>query len=704
MGWRFRRALLIVGPWLLFAGTVAVAAWLLIEREESGRLLGIGETQETAVSALEPGVLSALHVAVGQEVAAGQVLAEVDPSGVEAEIAALEAERATLHAEARAARAESSMEMLEARRRLSLDVEQLEVEQAREKALVVALRAEARELKRERDRLRQLVEQKLARADSLVEIEARLAAVEKDVRERPALVELLGSQLVAARERLRDSPTAADAGALNRALATTNPALPADDGGDVAAQPALRGLEVIDHQIEVLRVRQRGYTLRAPHSGRVMAVWKRVGELVGPELPVLSVANETTRRIAACIREGKDKLPAVGQAATLREHGRNGPSLQGRVVAITPQVAELPPRCWAAFNRPLYGRLATLELDTPANGVPGQAYDVAMVTGNAGGAVAQTTLSPPADPNAAGHAPKPLAVPPALLGTSRFEPSGLAWDPAHHRFIVVSDDTGHDGKGEHEPLLFSMDDAGVVSAEPIRVAGLNQLNDAESIARTRSGAWFVLSSQSQSKKGKRSRARTTFAELEADGAGFRAKTHTSLWEALQGLSDEQWSALGVPKGRSAELDIEGMTANGDELLLGLKSPLADGGRAIVWRLRDPSALAAGKSAAEVGLELWATVTLAVPVGETEVAAGISELLTTPAGTLWIAATPSLESGAEDGGALYRMSLQAPVSSPERVRTFPGLKPEGLGLAPSAGAVTVVFDRGAAAGLWVQVIE
>lgn len=127
------------------------------------------------------------------------------------------------------------------------------------------------------------------------------------------------------------------------------------------------------------------------------------------------------------------------------------------------------------------------------------------------------------------------------------------------------------------------------------------------------------------------------------------------------------------------------------LYLGLKAPLDDRRRALIWRLARPEALFREGSLLPAGLSLWGRVLLEVE-GEP---AGISELLFTAKGRLLVAATN------DKGGGVFSVTAGGEELRVEPVRSFPGLKPEGLSLTPDGRRLVVVFDCQQDTPLWAQ---
>ncbi len=69
----------------------------------------------------------------------------------------------------------------------------------------------------------------------------------------------------------------------------------------------------------------------------------------------------------------------------------------------------------------------------------------------------------------------------------------------------------------------------------------------------------------------------------------------------------------------------------------------------------------------------------------------------------LASTSSSVEGNLESGRLWHVKQPAPGSlSPRLVRTFQGLKPEGLSLAPTSGKLTIAFDAGSAVPSWLEI--
>ncbi|WP_437971651.1 HlyD family efflux transporter periplasmic adaptor subunit [Sorangium sp. So ce260] len=710
---RLRGALQDAAPWLCLVATLGVTSYLHFGGDERGPIVGFEQPVLQALAPTEIARVASIHVGLNDEVAPGQVVAMLDTSTIDAEIAVAQAEAAQLEAEARAEQALLAQE-------LDMTVEELQRELAQQREEHRQVSAEAKVLGDEVSRVKQLVEDRLAVLDDLSKLNVQQAAAAALAEEKPRTLGLLARQIQVAEQRRQE--------------ARRQP--------PEAAAKLQADLLVARRNVELLEQRRASYALRATHGGRVAGIDKQVGDVAAPGEPVVRVVS-SRGAVVACVPERFALGLAEGDAVRLWVRGQRGEPLPGKIAALGPLVAELPIRCWTSPRQPMWGREVSIALDYPMNVLAGQAFDVVFRPGLAAQAAAPSppaaapsppaaapsppaaAPSPPAAaPSPPAAAPSPPAaaralamqVPPALAQRSRFEPSGLLARPGEGRYLIVSDDTGHDGKeDEGAPWLFTMSATGAVDPEPAVVEGIDELVDVEGIAAGDAGEIYLLSSQSYNKKGRRKPGRTALLRVRRDGASLRVDGEIHLAEMLD-ASAERAAALGLPRG-TRELDVEGLAFHQGALYLGLKAPLDAQGKAMIWRIASPGALfpegrpsglRTGKRAGKgkgaeppvdpkrldhAGVSLWARARVDVDLAGRATPGGISDLLFLPDGSLAIASTPSTADG--DAGALFRVDSPQPGDlAPRLVQRFPGLKPEGIAPSLSAGKLMIVFDAGA----------
>ncbi|MDH3601610.1 MAG: hypothetical protein OEU26_18515, partial [Candidatus Tectomicrobia bacterium] len=97
-------------------------------------------------------------------------------------------------------------------------------------------------------------------------------------------------------------------------------------------------------------------------------------------------------------------------------------------------------------------------------------------------------------------------------------------------------------------------------------------------------------------------------------------------------------------------------------------------------------------------------------GDTKVPGGISDLLLPASDQLLLTSTPSSKSAATETGRLWSIKLRprdihktsVETLTARAVKTFPGLRPEGLSLSAKLGHVVIAFDANQDTPYWVEI--
>ncbi len=679
LSFRIRSGAQQAGPIGMLVISLGLAAWLHGSLSRAVKARGFAEEETWTAASTELGRVASVSVRAGERVSAGQVIATLDTHLVDAQLALVEAERTRLIALLPATQAGMTVSIEE-------EIRTLERELASEEEALALARSEASTLKAERERLEKLVAGKLATGTELSDISLKYAGVAPLVEQKPKRIALLRKQLETAKN-------------------TRKQVLEVLSSGETAAVG--KELLKLSMEREEFLYKRGEMTIRAPSDGYVSVVLKRAGEVAAPG-EVITTLVGVRSRVTICVGEHDALKVAEGARVKLVMHEGGGPSLTGTLSTVSPSVMELPLRCRLVPNRPVWGRIATAAIEGQAGLVPGQAFDVEIDTSGApkplaplppvSSAAVQPIVGASAQilPSAMDSMVLPMRVPAQLSQKTRFEPSGVLCQKELGRCWVVSDDTGLESANERAPWLFSMSPEGVVNPEPVVIQGLKEVNDLESIAALDSGNesfLYVLASQGHSKNKKRPPSRTAFLRLRVKDGMPHLDTELHLSELLDKQGAPANEKLGLSQG-TADLDIEGMSAYGGALYLGVKSPLDSEGRALIWKISDPDALFKEKSLEKAGLSLWARVRLEAEVDGKAVPGGISELLFWPDGSLALSSTASRDEGKSESGRLwYVASPRGGVLEPRAIRLFPGRKPEGLSRVPDPSKMLVIFDEG-----------
>jgi hypothetical protein len=250
--------------------------------------------------------------------------------------------------------------------------------------------------------------------------------------------------------------------------------------------------------------------------------------------------------------------------------------------------------------------------------------------------------------------------------------------------IVVSDETY-----KKRPELFIMDSTGRISASAV-VTGMETINDIEGIAEDAHGCCYLLASQSYNRSGERSDARRLLVRCRRSGQKFTADKSVSLADRLHDAAfaarTMPWAEFILGDSSANAIDIEGITVMHDTLLLGFKNPKRDG-NAVILAIADPGVMFDHNRIAPEQLSLWAAPALRDPATGTQ--CGVSDLCFR--GDVLYGVATGTAAGEKDIGLFWEYT---PSNRSLRVlRSFPGLKPEGIAYNGALSAFCIVFDNG-----------
>lgn len=365
--------LILVGGafWRVYATSVVT---------ETGALTMSGtiEAKQVAVVVEVGGQIAELAVHEGDRVAAGAVLARLDPALQEAQIARAEAGVAAARANLAQVKAGARPELIQ-QARATLD----RAIAGRDGALqalkdVQAIRQNPQELDGQIAQVRaqlQAAEAGIAQAEAqlraarivydryqgatTLEDRAQFQAAEAQVRAAEAGVKAAQAARDGAQvtldllQAIRANPLAIDAqvhaaqARYDQAVAGVELAQANLDGLLAGATPeeiaiAEAQLQQVEAALEQLRVQRDKMTLRAPIAGQVLALPVKVGETVQPGSKLLTLANLDTVYLTLYVPETQIGQIRTGQPVSVRVDGLPGRTFAGQVVFIASE-AEFTP-------------------------------------------------------------------------------------------------------------------------------------------------------------------------------------------------------------------------------------------------------------------------------------------------------------------------------------------------------------------------
>jgi len=398
--------------WLAAAAAVAV---LYSKHARFGGMAGVLLTVPEPVAPLATARLVSLAVERGETVRAGQLLATMDTSLVDAEVAIdearlLEAEGAIagyqqnilvlLHdfdeavseAEERIVAATArEQDMARLVRQFDMavlsaeaEVADLAVREQRDTAELAELAAE--QLRREALLAKRLLDEQTAR-----ELRPAIAALTQTVAAYPPLRDVRQRQLASAknqRDETRNSLAAYPAlmGTHKRRLADaikerdeTRKWLRLGEGEDASAairQKMATRTAILKANRARLALKRNTYVLRATRDGVVSRIFHEAGDVIAAGEPILRLVGQRSSRVVGFLPEIHLTDLSVGQKTSVWRGTGRREKVTAVVTSIAPEVQSLPGRISPIPGQPLRGRRVILTITDPHDFVPGETVQV----------------------------------------------------------------------------------------------------------------------------------------------------------------------------------------------------------------------------------------------------------------------------------------------------------------------------------------
>ena len=327
---------------------IGAGVWVLWPRSNgpAGSIQASGTIEATQVGVAPKIAGRVIKIAVreGEQVEAGQLVAELDAAEVDAQ--ARQAQAAVDAARTRPAQADASVTLA----RASVDAQLVQARAQVESALAVLEANKANVAAAEANL--QAIETNLARTESDL---ARLEALYRDGAVSAEQIETARAAAKATRAQRDAARAQRDAaqiqlGAAGAGVAQARAALAVAEANRqtvgirqqdaVASRAQLAQAQALLQQVEILR----SYTiLKAPMAGVIVAKNVEVGDLVGVGAPVVTVADLSQVYLRVFVSEGDLARVKLGQPVDVRVDGFPGRTFRGAVDQINSS-AEFTPR------------------------------------------------------------------------------------------------------------------------------------------------------------------------------------------------------------------------------------------------------------------------------------------------------------------------------------------------------------------------
>ena len=355
------RRLLRGWPLLVWLFVAALAWYLYARGGQFGGMVGVVSTVVEPVAPLRTARLLSVDVVPGQRVRAGDIVARMDTSLLEAELAV---------AEARLGESESTIsgyqqnivnlvrQFESAIKNVETDIATVEMNRARDTA-------ELLELKEQQKRREGLFGKGLIDEQEAKVLKPRIAALEQGVAAYPALLKTLKLQL----------------NEISRQKEELNKWLRVDEETDITeaivAKMEARS-KIFKSSKKMFELQRANCLLRATRDGIVSLVMHEPGDVVSAGDPILRIVAERSNRIVGFLPEVHVMDLAVGQKTIVWRQNQLSSRTTAVVESVGPEVMTLPGRISPIRGQSLRGRRAVLVVEEGHDLIPGETVQISV--------------------------------------------------------------------------------------------------------------------------------------------------------------------------------------------------------------------------------------------------------------------------------------------------------------------------------------
>ena len=347
-------------PLVVWVLILCLVVWLYAGSVHYGTITGVIETVAEEVAPIETSRLLSVDVALGQQVQAGDVIARMDTSLLDATLAVEEASALDV-AQNIAQYQESILRMA---RQFEQAISDNQAEYLQERRQEAESAAELVELQKELKRRERLLARKLIREEDVNILRPQVAALETSAKAYPEIVEAYRQRVETARKEYVDM----------RAW------LELEEGEDISAaiRRKRQASQVILETATRYRMIQReGYVLKASRAGEVSRVFYAPGEVIAAGDPVVRIVARQSEHVIGFLQESQ--LAHIQQGQKVQVWGRgfgSRLSVHAVVQSIAPEVQGLPGRLNPLGGAGVRGRRMMLRFVEPHQFIPGQTVEI----------------------------------------------------------------------------------------------------------------------------------------------------------------------------------------------------------------------------------------------------------------------------------------------------------------------------------------
>jgi len=380
---RFGRFNLHVVPILVWLAALAVVIFLFRHRSQRVQVLGITQGRMYQVSAPVDSRLKIVAVELFEDVSKGQVLATLDDTQLNAQVAIVYAEIEHLMAQllsvqdtmlAEAANMENNA--LISKRQYDIDVENARLRILEQKALIETDKVSLEDLSVEVKIAAELLEEDAISPYELQKAEVLYNVLAKKIELNRQLLSQAEQDLEQARQRCEEFSR----------LKIAHPSI------DIALETIRKQINVQEKIIDELSVQRDALKITSPIDGIVTQiqvssnqaavrrpgedVLRRPGEFVLAGDPILVVAEKEPTEIIAYI--GQEQLAKVKETMVVQIVKNTEPAqiASSQVISLSPTMELIPQRLWRNPNIAQWGRPILIKIPPGLKLLPGETVGI----------------------------------------------------------------------------------------------------------------------------------------------------------------------------------------------------------------------------------------------------------------------------------------------------------------------------------------
>jgi HlyD family secretion protein len=341
-------------PFLVWLGILVLVMFLHTVGEGFRGLTGVVDTVAEPIAPLETARLISIDVELGQSVKTGDVMARMDTTMIDAQLAVDEARML----EAQGTIAGYQQNLLLLFRQFERTITDAQTQLATAKSDYERDTAELNELQKEQARRDGLLKKRLISEQEAAVMRPRIAALEKATYAYPSLVKLYETRLREAQKGCDDL--------------RTNLRVEAGEDITIAIERKMSArLNILEAGRAKSKIQLENYTLRAGRDGVVSMISSEPGDVINAGEQILRIVAHRSDRVVGFLPEIYVADLRVGQSAAVRRQ-------TARVVfpvtveAIGPEVRALPGRVSPIRGQSIRGRRIVFQFTGDHDLIPGE--------------------------------------------------------------------------------------------------------------------------------------------------------------------------------------------------------------------------------------------------------------------------------------------------------------------------------------------